>query len=279
MARKQTRAWIPKHNKMHLGSLSRRMLFIWFMLAGLILLFAPQEFTSKFQLAFVRIFRWPLSVGGNFSLTARTQQPLNNVSNRSQTQYLNYIASLEETLSQQRKEFEKLYGLYNEYIWEGVGFVLADVITANIDGLRNELTIDCRENIGLIKGQFVLGDNSIIGTISDVSSRTAHVKLFTDPTSSIAVKIGKLDINRIMHGNGKNSAKIPLVSIEHKINIGDNVFARKKSKFLDAPVKIGKVTELKRDDKNPLFWDITVEPACDIEKLEDVAVIIMNPQQ
>jgi hypothetical protein len=39
------------------------------------------------------------------------------------------------------------------------------------------------------------------------------------------------------------------------------------------------VAQFKRDDKNPLFWDITVVPACDIEQLEDVAVIIMNPQK
>ena len=94
------------------------MLFTWFMLAGLILLFAPQEFTNKFQLAFVRIFRWPLSVGGNFSLMARTPQPLDSSLSRSQAQYLNYIAFLEERLIQQQKEFEKLYGLYNEYVWD-----------------------------------------------------------------------------------------------------------------------------------------------------------------
>ncbi len=177
------------------------------------------------------------------------------------------------------KEFEKLYGLYNEFVWEGVNFVLADVIPAKSDGSRNELTIDCRENVSLVQGQFVLGDNSIIGTISDVSSRTASVKLFTDPTSRIAVKIGELDLKMWMQGNGNNTAKIPLVSIEHKIKKGDNVFALKKAGFLDAPVIIGRVDQLKRDDKNPLLWDITVEPACDIEQLEDVAIIIMNPQK
>ena len=51
------------------------MLFTWFTLTGLIFLFAPQNLTSKFQLAFVHVFRWPLSVGGNLALTAQTQQP------------------------------------------------------------------------------------------------------------------------------------------------------------------------------------------------------------
>ena len=40
-------------------------------------------------------------------------------------------------------------------------------------------------------------------------------------------------------------------------------------------MKAGKV---RRDNKNPSLWDITVKPGCDITKLSNVAVIIMNPQ-
>ena len=212
-------------------------------------------------------------------MTAQTQQPLAGTVGPSDIQYRNAIANFKETLAQQQKDFDKLYGLYNTYVWEGTDFGLADVITATVEGNRNELTISCRKTNGLDKGQFVLGNESIIGTISDVSSSTASVKLFTDPTSRIAVKIGELDIKKWMQGNGNKTAKIPLVSIEHEIKEGDNVFARKKAKFLDAPVIIGRVAQLKRDDKDPLFWDITVEPACDIEQLEDVAIIIMDPKK
>ena len=261
------------------SKISRRMLFTWFMLTGFILLFAPQNLTSKFQLAFVHVFRWPLSVGGNMVMTAQTQQPLTGTAGPSEIQYRNAITNFNKTLAQQREKFEKLHGLYNTFVWEGTDFALADVITKKLDGAGNELTIACRKPAGLAKGQFVLGDNSIIGTISDISSHTASVKLFTDPTSRIAVTIGELDIKKWMQGNGNKTAKIPLVSIGHGIKEGDNVFARKKAEFSDAPVIIGRVTQLKRDDKDPLFWDITVEPACDIEQLEDVAIIIMNPQK
>lgn len=255
------------------------MLFTWFMLTGIIFLFAPHNLTDQFQLAFVHIFRWPLSIGGNLALTARTQQSLTGNAGRSEIQSRNYIATLEKTLDQERRKFNKLYGLYNTFVWEGTDFALADVITKKLDGTGNELTIACRKTNGLAKNQFVLGDNSVIGTISDISSRTASVKLFTDPTSRIAVKIGELDIKKLMHGNGDKTAKIPLVSIEHKIKEGDNVFARKKAGFSDAPVIIGKVARIERDGKDPLFWDITVEPACDIETLENVAIIIMNSKK
>jgi len=255
------------------------MLFTWFMLAGLILLLAPQKLTNKFQFAFAHIFRWPLSIGRSISLTAPTQQRLTNGVSRRESQLQNHIANLREELLQEHQKVKKLSGLRSRFTWEGAKFELADVITASIDGLHNRLIINRGGNDGIAKGQFVLGDNSIIGTISDVWSRTAQIKLVTDSTSNIAVKIAKLNMDMLMQGNGNISAKIPLQKIKHKIKIGDIVYARKKPGFLDVPMITGKVSKCSRDDENPLVWDITVEPVCNIERLNNVAVIIMNPQE
>jgi cell shape-determining protein MreC len=254
------------------------MLFTWFMLTGLILLFAPQEFTGKFQLAFVHVFRWPLSLGGNVALTARTQPPTEGAVDRGQTQYRNYVANLQQTLNEQVSKFEKLYGLHNTYVWEGADFAVADVITATI----NELTIDCRKPDGLAKGQYVLGDESVVGTISDVFPQLAkaQVKLITDSTSRIPVEVA--GVKTIMTGNGNYTARIEMLKIKNEVKVGENVFALKKLKeggFLDAPIIVGKVSRCERNTQNASVWDVTVEPACDIQNLEDVAVIIMNPQK
>ena len=251
------------------------MLFTWFMLTGIIFLFAPQSFTSKFQLAFVHIFRWPLSIGGNMVMTAQTQQPLASNAGPNEIQYRNAIANFKETLAQQQKDFNRLYGLHNTYVWEGTDFALADVID-NVEGSRTELIIHCRKTTGLIKGQFVLGNESIVGTISDIFPQIskARVMLITDPASKTPVKVGKL--KSIMIGCGNNLAKIEMV--KNEVKVGENVFALKKPGFSDAPMIVGKVIECKRSQKDPLFWDITVEPVCDIEHLEDVAIIIMNSQ-
>ena len=162
------------------------------------------------------------------------------------------------------------------HAFDGAKLMLADVITASIDGSHSELIINRGQDNGLAVGQFVLGDNSIIGTISNVSSRTAKVRLITDPTSKIAVKIREL--KTIIQGGDKNLTKVQLLSIKHKVEVGDEVYARKKPGFLDAPMKTGTVIRCKRDDENPLLWDITVKPACDVEKVSDIAVIIMNPR-
>jgi rod shape-determining protein MreC len=249
------------------------------MLTGLILLFAPQNLTNDLQFAFARVFRWPLTIGKNISLYARTRQPAPDATFDGKSQYENYIANLQAQLEQKHREVIELTGMRVRFpALEKAGLIMADVIRASINEKRSEFTINRGQNDGLKKGLFVLGDNSIIGTISEVSPRTARLKLFTDPASRIAVRIGNLNIDSLMQGRGKDEAKIRLIPAKHKISVGDKVLARKKPGFLDASMIIGVVASCKRDDRYPLMWDITVKPVCDIERLNSITVIIMNPQ-
>jgi rod shape-determining protein MreC len=263
MARKQIR-------------ISRRMLLTWFMLGGFILLFAPKSVTNKFQFAFARTFGWPLGIGRSITLAADTPPDTDVVSRREYNQLRNRLADIIEQRNHAQKEVEKLSALRVNPAWERMKFVLADVITDS-EGPQNELIINRGLEDGLAMNQFVLGDDSIIGTISGVSANRAKVKLFTDPTSKIPVKIEQSNIVRIMQGEGDNTAKIQLFQINQKIKKGNIVLADKKSGLLDVPIIIGKIAQCKRDEKAPSLWDITVEPVCDIQRLNYVAVIVMNP--
>lgn len=266
MARKQTRV-------------SRKMLFTWLMLVGFILLFAPPGLTNKFPFTFAYIFRWPLSLTRSIVLSAPVEQPLPDTMSQTELQSKNHTENLEKLLEEQQKKLDRLYGLYNGSVWDGMDFASAGVIMYKIVGPRNELLIDCRNEAGLIKGQYILADNSVIGTITDISSHTARVRLFTDASSKIAVQIGESDVKRVMQGAGDNTAKVQYVPVKHKVNVGDKVFAYRQPGFLYAPMIVGQITECKRDENDPLLWDITVRPRCQLDKIEDVAVIIMNPQK
>jgi rod shape-determining protein MreC len=248
------------------------------MLISLILLFAPQNLTIDLQFAFARIFRWPLTIGKNISLYARTTQMPPEF--RGKYQYENYIANLQEQLREKHDQVMELAGLRERFnALENAGLVIADIIRVSINASKGELTINRGTDDGIAQGQFVLGDNSIIGNISDVSQRTARIRLFTDPASRVAVRIGQLNIDRLMLGSGSNIAKIRLLPTKHKVAVGDKVFAQKNPGFLDAAMIIGVVAQCKKDDRNPSLWDINVKPVCDIERLNTVTVIVMNPRE
>lgn len=253
------------------------MLFTWFMLAGLIILFSPENLTNKFQFAFHSIFNWPLSIGRNISLSARVQQPLKDkdvVGREEYDRLQNHLANVKQQRDDAYQNVQKLSKMRNVPAWERMGFVLADVITISINELRSELIINRGWDDGLIKGQFVLADNSIIGEICDIDARNARVRIFTDPASNIAVRIAGTD--RFMQGIGDNSALIRMV--KQKVKIGSKLMASKKPGFLDIPMIIGKVAQCKLNAE-PLLWDITLEPVCDIQKVTNVVVIVMNPPE
>lgn len=256
------------------------MLLTWFILAGFIVLFSPQNLTNKCQLAFARMFRWPLSVGRSISLSATTKHQSPDSFHGRETQYQNHIANLIAQRDQAYQQLEILTELKSRFDLEGAKLLPTGVTRASSNG-HNELIIDRGKDDGLEPGQFVLAYNSIIGVISSVEARGAWVKLITAQTSKIPVFIKTADtnINRIMTGSGNNSAKISMIETKHKINIGDFVYARRMPGFLGAPIVIGKIAQCQVDARSPSLWDITVEPACDIKKLDYLDVIIMNPKQ
>jgi cell shape-determining protein MreC len=123
-----------------------------------------------------------------------------------------------------------------------------------------------------------MADDSIIGTVCKVDNRTARVRLITDPASQIAVKVEGLSKDRILQGAGGNSAKVKLLPTKYRIEVNEVVYAQKKPGFLSTPVIVGTVAHCESNKDNPLLWDITVKPACDIANLTEVAVIVMNPR-
>ncbi|MBN2591984.1 MAG: rod shape-determining protein MreC [Sedimentisphaerales bacterium] len=260
-----------------------RVLFISLFLTGLIFLFAPQKITGKFQFAYVRIFCWPLSIGRDISLSAyglmaSAEGSEEDVISRIRYDKLhNRLANVTEWLRQERQKVETLSGLRNRTAWQGVKFVLADIITSTIDGLHSELIINRGSQDGLVVGQFVMADESIIGTVCKVDNRTARVRLITDPASQIAVKIEGLNKDRILQGTGNDSAEVKLLPTKYRVEVDEVVYAQKKPGFLSTPIIVGTVAQCESNKDNPLLWDITVKPACDIANLTEVSVLVMNP--
>jgi cell shape-determining protein MreC len=276
MAWKQIKVSILGRNKSRSGSVTRRMLFTWLMLAGSILYLSPQSVTQKFQLTFAHIFNVPLNIGGSIPILGTQQQTKDTVSREKYNELKNQCENLIQAREQIEQEFKKLYGLYNNYAGQNAEFILGYVIPATADRTQNELTIEYKGTKGLTTNQFVVAHNSIIGRITDILPQfgKAKVRLFTNPASQIAVNVAGL--NKVMQGSGSNSAKILNVSTKNKIAVGQDVFAIREE-FLPSPMIIGKVTQCKIDDRDPLLWDITVSPAWNLDQLDDVGIIIVHP--
>jgi rod shape-determining protein MreC len=204
-------------------------------------------------------------------LSAGIYQKLDEQDTHSRTQAQNHIANLQAQLDSQIQENARLRSFLKEHPLLNAKFIYCDILQTT----SSELTINCGSSQGLSQGQFVLGDNSIIGAIAQVWSQSAKVTLITSPSSRIVAKIG--DKDAIIQGSRTNEIKAPLlVRKSYDIKAGDPVYCQPRSGFLTTQIIIGKVRECKTDPANPLLWDVTIAPACDIKSLSSVDVIVLN---
>lgn len=255
-------------------NISRRVLFLYCMLGSLIFLFLPPSLTGKVQLAYARVFRITLAGGRFVTLESLKPPPSKTFSLEERTRLLaiqqrqaNHIANLQAQLDEAHNQIEWLAKLRSVREWDRMSFLPASVIS-DPEQSQSNLLINRGRADGLAIGQFVLGDISVIGTVSDVSERTAKVKLITDPTSRIAVRIAELAPG-LMVGCGPGVAAIRQ---KHEAKVGDQVYALKTPGFPGVPIVTAEVVESRRDPENPVLWEITVRPVCDIANLKNVAV-------
>jgi rod shape-determining protein MreC len=266
-------------------------MFSWCMLGALICLFLPQDFTNRVHLAFRGLYKFTPSLGRSIAplaVVAPTAVSANQDDEQlrryqkleaEKNQLENHLANLSAELAAEHNKVETLSAMRSRFPGlGGAGFVNADII-AGFKANDNRIMINRGETDGIRKDQYVLSDNSVIGIVQETQSRTAVVKLITDKESRLKVEIAGSKAQRRMDGTGKGYARIGMVPNKKRVNKGDAVYTYKNPGLLDVPIIVGKVTECKPDDDNPLLWDITVRPAVKIEELTGVTVVVMNPQK
>jgi rod shape-determining protein MreC len=256
------------------------MLFAYCMLGGGIFLFTPPSVTSKLQLAYVSAFQKPLKTGYEITLASRIPVAANTVDSVDYTRLMtmqqrlrNRVANLQAQLGEAQRQIEVLAGLrrvpeLNRMKLQPAGIINDPGETQTI------LLINRGQADGLAAGQFVIGNYSVIGTVSDVSSQTARVKLITDPTSKLPVNIARIEARGVMRGRGPGKAVIPDVYAKDPPKAGDQVYGHKTPGFPGVPIVTAEVVDSKRAPDDARVWEITVRPVCAIADLPEVHVVV-----
>ena len=245
----------------------------------------PHNVTTKFQFIYTRLFRFPLGAGRMISLAAQRPTPASAISSEDygklQRKYLqlqNFAHTLRAELDQERSEKEQLAQVSLLHAWGTHGLVPARVIQA-VAG-SDQIIINRGKGDRLIKGQFILAGEAIIGSICALDKHQAKGALVTDKSSCIPVYIKSAQTmpKGLLYGLGNGEAKIHNILYQHKVAIGDPVHVQAKPGLLEVPIKIGTVSQCQQDETEGLLWDITVEPASDLKSLSQVHVIVVQAQ-
>lgn len=257
------------------------------LLGGFVLLMLPARYTQFLTEGFHRALGPLLSVGrppqvSKIHLAPSDKEVVSQETyNKLYTAYRNTYAQLLE-IQQQLSTLQRIRaGLPTP----GPPLVLARVSNAIVTAEeRALLVVPVSGTEELEQGQYVIGSEAVIGTLSDVYKSSVRVRLATDAKHRMQVSIGRTGrsgyIQAYMHGQGDGTARIVgLSQKEYDVRAGDAVYAAADRERLGTEVIIGDVTEVRHDLDNPLLWDIRVMPVCQAERLSEVGIVVMHPKQ
>jgi len=155
--------------------------------------------------------------------------------------------------------------------------------------VATRLILDVGTDAGIEKGMAVLARQALIGQIEAVAPYTARVKLLTDPTSRLPVRLARskdgtyrpLDLLFLLVGAGPGKMVIDDVPArlvdEKRISVGDVVLAEPAAGAIPVPLVAGYVRQLEKAPAHPLLYRLLVSPAVDLDTIRQAYIIDAQP--
>lgn len=147
----------------------------------------------------------------------------------------------------------------------------ARVIGADATNWFGTVTIDKGSEAGLTEGMAVINDQGLVGRIVRCASRSSRVLLVTDPSSAEATLIERTRTRGVARGTGEGLT-LDYVALPEDVEPGDVVITSGLGGVFPKGLPLGTVAAVSRGGFG-MFQNITVTPAVDVTRLEEVLVI------
>ena len=263
---------------------SNASVFFSFLVAGLILFFLPRPLTSKASLFFHETFQPILQIGrqGRMDTGRLEANPEDVVSGSKYRQLWKDYKNLHAQLLILHEEYERLANIRSGLPQLSAEGLLMAKITGTSSNYSRELMINKGSDASVRPGQFVLSEqqDAVVGVVSESFETVARVRLITDTMQTLEIHIRRdgtdKDTRAMMIGNGTNTCSISMIDRQRDIREGDTVYAAAVPDKLNVPLVVGEITGVHPDDQHPLLWKITVRPAEDMSRLNNVAIIVAD---
>ena len=154
----------------------------------------------------------------------------------------------------------------------------ARVIGRPTNSWEGVITIDRGTADGVKQGMPVVGPQGLLGQTIDVTSRSAKVRLITDPRSGVAAMVQSTRAEGIVRGSIEGNLSLDFVSRETTVRAGDVVISSGMGGVYPKGLIIGEITTVKSSPAG-LYQDIVLAPAGSLSGLEEVVVLISATTQ
>jgi rod shape-determining protein MreC len=182
------------------------------------------------------------------------------------------IVTAEETrLANQR--LEKLLGMKSSL---KIPVLPVTVVGEDVSSWFSTLMIDRGSSSGIAEGMSVVAADGVVGQIVKVAPSSSRVLLLTDHASGIAATIQRSRARGVVKGKGAGLCSLEFTTREEDVKVGDVVITSGIGGVFLKGVPIGEVTMVKRGEYG-IFQTVTIRPSVNISHLEEVLVVLRNP--
>jgi rod shape-determining protein MreC len=154
--------------------------------------------------------------------------------------------------------------------------VAAEVIGKDPSGWFKTIIIDKGKSDGLHKGLPVVLPIGIVGQVIEAASQYSKVMLLIDRNSAVDALVQRSRARGIIKGESADQCRFEFVLRKHDVKIDDTVIASGLDGVYPKGLRIGRVSDISQRNSD-IFYEITVAPFVDYEKLEEV-LVILRPQ-
>jgi rod shape-determining protein MreC len=160
---------------------------------------------------------------------------------------------------------------------ENVPMLGARVIATSAGTASATIMLDRGSKDHIKKNMGVITPEGVVGKVVEVYDNTSEVLLLTDKDSGIGAMLSSSRKQSPVGGAGEPLLVMKYVANDDTVNIGERVVTSGMDKIFPRDLPIGTITEIKSG--NP-FKSIRIRPSADLERLEEVIVLLtLQPLQ
>ena len=150
--------------------------------------------------------------------------------------------------------------------------VAADVIGADASGLSHTLVLEGGADQGFTSGMAVISPEGVVGRIITVGRDASRVLLIDDHNSAFDALDQRTRVRGIISGVVDGGVIMKYVDRSEDVKTGDTIVTSGLDGIFPRGMLVGTVTAV-NDQGEGLFYYITLDPAADFGRLEQVMVI------
>ena len=214
----------------------------------------------------------PLEMGNLLSreLSGRRQLMVEN--DRLQAQRLLNEARLQK-LDALEQENIRLRQLLDSSYEVGEAVLIAPLMRIDLDPYSHLIQIGKGTRQGVFRGQPVLEANGIVGQVDEVGPLSATVRLITDPSHAIPVRINRNGIRSIAVGIG-NLHELKLTNLPNNTDIrpGDLLVTSGLGGRFPRGYPVARVKSV-TTDPGPAFARVAAVPTAALDRLQEVLLV------